>query len=68
MVLNVFFTKNNISGAISFSSSLMTLTMIHTRYVNVGGSFNIITRIKEIGKETCKLIEKMTGSEYCRDF
>ena len=52
-----FHTKNNVSGAVSFSSSLMTSRMIQHGQIKVSESFNICTWMQVMGKESYELVD-----------
>ena len=59
-----FRTKNNVSSVLSLSSSLMTSRMIKHEKIKVGESFNICTWMQVMGKESYKLVDKVTWYQY----
>ena len=56
-------SKDNLSSVISFSSQIFAANQIEEKTIRAGSSFNILTWLQVIGKETIDVL-KVVGAEY----
>ncbi len=56
-------SKDNLSSVISFSSQIFAANQIEEKTIRAGSSFNILTWLQVIGKETIEVL-KIVGKEY----
>ena len=59
-----FKSQKNVASVISFSSSLVTPSMIHKQQIKGGSSFNICTWQQLMGKEDFKLMNTALTADY----
>ena len=59
-----FKTQKNVSSVVSFSSSLLTTSLIQEKHVTAGASFNVCTWLQMMGKENLKMMKCVLDNEY----
>ena len=59
-----FKTQKNVSSVVSFSSSLLTTSLIQEKHVTAGASFNVCTWLQMMGKENLNMMKCVLDNEY----
>ena len=59
-----FKTQKNVSSVVSFSSSLLTTSLIQERHLTAGASFNVCTWMQMMGKENFNMMKSVLDNDY----